>query len=146
MAVIPRERGLVPFSFLRTPRPPELHSASCAAFRRREIRSGRCRDCLPLAIAVTDRMTADPNNPEVLTRVRSDIEAAAIVAALTARGIKASTTGSYTAGFRAEAPGDVHVVVRHEDLSGAKQMLAEIEQDQIDVDWSQVDVGEPEEP
>ncbi len=90
-------------------------------------------------------MTTDPNNPQVLTRVPSDMEAAVIVAALTARGMKASTTGSYTAGFSAEAPGDVHVIVRHEALNRAKQVLAENEQDQIDVDWSQVDVGKPKE-
>ena len=66
--------------------------------------------------------------------------------ALAARDIKASTAGGYTAGFRAEAPADVSVIVRHKDLNHAKQALAEIEQDQNDVDWSQVDVGEPDEP
>ena len=90
-------------------------------------------------------MPADPNNPEVLTSVRTDVEAAAIVSALAARGIEASTTGGYTAGFRAEAPGLVNVIVKYVDLHGAKIALAEIEQDQPDVDWSQVDVGEPEE-
>ena len=89
-------------------------------------------------------MTTDPNNPEVLTRVPSDIEAAAIVTALAARGIEASTTGGYTAGFRAEAPGDVNVIVRNEQLDHARRVLAEFEQDQTDVDWSQVDVGEPD--
>jgi hypothetical protein len=91
-------------------------------------------------------MTTDPENPEVLTRVPSDVEAAAIVTALAARGIKASTTGGFTAGFRAEAPGDVSVIVRHEDLDRAKQVLAGFERDQGAVDWSQVDVGEPDEP
>jgi hypothetical protein len=91
-------------------------------------------------------MTTDPHGPEVLTRVSSEIAAAAIVTALAARDIKASTAGCFTAGFRAEAPGDVSVIVRHKDLNHAKQALAEIEQDQNDVDWSQVDVGEPDEP
>ena len=90
-------------------------------------------------------MPADPNNPEVLTSVRTDVEAAAIVSALTACGIEASTTGGYTAGFRAEAPGCVNVIVKYADLHRARNALAEIEQDQADVDWSQVDVGEPEE-
>ena len=90
-------------------------------------------------------MTTDPNNPEILARVPSDIEAATIVSALAERGINASTTGGYTAGFLAEAPGDINVIVRHEDFNQAKQVLAEIDQDQIDVDWSQVDVGEPDE-
>ena len=91
------------------------------------------------------RMTTDPHNPEVLTCVPTDIEAATIVTALAARGIEASTTGGYTAGFRAEAPGGVSVIVRHEDLNHAKQVLAEFDEHQADVDWSQVDVGDPDE-
>ncbi len=90
-------------------------------------------------------MATDPNNPEVLTSVRTDVEAAAIVGALAALGIEASTTGGYTAGFRAEAPGCVNIIVKYVDLRRARIALAEIEQDQPDVDWSQVDVGEPEE-
>ncbi len=90
-------------------------------------------------------MSTDPNNPEVVTSVRSDIEAVSIVSALSACGIEATTTGSYTAGFRAEAPGYINVIVKYADLDRAKQVLAEIEQDQPDFDWSQVDVGEPDE-
>ncbi len=73
-----------------------------------------------------ERMPADPNNPEVLTSVRTDVEAAAIVGALAARGIEASTTGGYTAGFRAEAPGYVNVIVKYEDLDRARHALVEI--------------------
>ena len=58
-------------------------------------------------------MSIDPNNPEVLISVRNDIEAATIVVALADRGIDASTTGSFTAGFRGEAPGHVNVIVKH---------------------------------
>lgn len=88
-------------------------------------------------------MSDDPNAPEILKSVPNDIEAAAIVAALDAEGIRASTTGGYTAGFRAEAPGDVNLIVRHHELEHAKQVLAEVEKEAID--WSRVDVGEPEE-
>jgi hypothetical protein len=90
-------------------------------------------------------MPTDPNNPEVLTSVRTDVEAAAIVGALATCGIEASTTGNYTAGFRAEAPGVVNVVVKLQDLERAKLALDEIEHNQPEVDWSQVDVGEPDE-
>ena len=90
-------------------------------------------------------MQTDRNNPEVLRSVQTDVEAAAIVSALAARGIEASTTGDYTAGFRAEAPGVVNIVVRYGDLERAKNAPAEIEQGQPDVDWSQTDVGEPDE-
>ena len=89
-------------------------------------------------------MPPDPNNPEVLAFVRTDVEAAAIVGALAVRGIGASTTGGYTAVFRAEAPGCINVIVKYEDLDRARHALADIEQDQLDVDWSQVDVGEPD--
>ncbi len=89
-------------------------------------------------------MASDPNNPEVLTRVESDLEAAALVTALAARGIDASTTGSFTAGFRAEAPGRIQVIVRRQDLPQAQKVLAEIKKAPSDVDWSQVDVGDPE--
>lgn len=90
-------------------------------------------------------MTIDPDNPVVLTSVANEILAGTIVSALAECGIEASATGSYTSGFRAEAPGQVSVVVRQADLDRAKRALAEIEQSQGDVDWSQVDVGEPEE-
>jgi len=90
-------------------------------------------------------MTTDPNSPEVLVSVPNDVEAAAIVTALAERGVRASTTGGYTAGFRAEAPGQISVVVRYADLDQAKLTLAEIEKDQAEIDWSQVDVGDPDE-
>ena len=77
-------------------------------------------------------MTTDPNNPETLTSVHSDVEAAAIVNMLAAHGFEASTTGGYTAGFRAEAPGDVHVIVRHKDLEPARELLAKFQQDHKD--------------
>jgi hypothetical protein len=87
----------------------------------------------------------DPNNPERLISVPTDVEAAAIVAALASHGVEASATGGFTAGFRAEAPGEVQVIVRHADLQRAREILAQIEQVKEKIDWSQVDVGLPEE-
>src|SRR5690606_30598656 len=92
----------------------------------------------------TTEMTIDPHRPERLTRVNTEAEAAGIVTALTAHGIQATATGGFTAGFRAEAPGYVNVLVRHEDLAAAKQVLADLKDDGSDIDWSQVDVGQPE--
>jgi len=89
-------------------------------------------------------MTIDPHRPERLTRVTTEAEAAGIVTALAAHGIQATATGGFTAGFRAEAPGYVNVLVRHEDLSAAKQVLADLKDIGSDIDWSQVDVGQPE--
>ena len=69
----------------------------------------------------------DPaNQPETLVSVPNEFEAAMIVSALAARDIDASTSGSFTAGFRAEAPGDVEVVVRQRDLERAKIALEEL--------------------
>ena len=90
-------------------------------------------------------MTTDPNSPEVLKSVPSELEAMTIVSALANRGVKASTTGVYTAGFRAESPGEVHVTVKHEDLERAREIISQIEQEKTVLDWSQIDVGEPEE-
>ncbi|MCU0982471.1 MAG: ACT domain-containing protein [Pirellulaceae bacterium] len=91
-------------------------------------------------------MTVDPNSPERLTAVPSDIQAAAIVNALADRGIQATVTGSYTSGFRAEAPGWVSIVVRRMDLDSAKQALAELQPGSNDADWPESDAGEARAP
>ncbi len=89
-------------------------------------------------------MTTEPNHPEVLTSVRNDLEAMPLIAALANLGIEATKTGSFTADFRAEAPGEVRIVVKQQDLARAKEALKEIGEDNAEIDWSQVDVGEPE--
>lgn len=86
-------------------------------------------------------MKTDPQNPVTLANFASDFEAAPLVHALAACGIKASTTGCFTAGFRAEAPGEVHVIVRSEDLKKAQNVLAEFNRGGPDIDWSKVDIG-----
>ncbi len=62
-------------------------------------------------------------NPKVLASCRNEFEAGVLVNLLAERGIRARATGEYTAGFRAEAPGDVHVLVRPEDLDQARAIL-----------------------
>lgn len=93
---------------------------------------------------MSDPSTIDPNNPTPLTRFANEIEAATILSALAENGIQGTTTGSFTTGFRTEAPGDVTVVVRHCDLLRSLEVLAEVEAARKDIDWSAVDVGEPE--
>ncbi len=68
-------------------------------------------------------MADDPNRPVVLTTVPSEMRAAIIVAALSERGIEAQTVGELTSGFRAEAPGDVKILVRQVDLERAQAVL-----------------------
>jgi hypothetical protein len=70
-------------------------------------------------------MGADPDSPVTLTTAANEIEAGAIVGLLAQYGIKALSTGGYTAGFRAEAPGNVAVLVRRADLDRAREALAD---------------------
>jgi len=89
-------------------------------------------------------MNVDPESPRAVRTVPSELEAAAIIAALTNHGIEALTTGEYTSGFRAEAPGWVKVVVKYRDLEQADHILAQLEENPDTVDWSKVDVGTPD--
>lgn len=88
-------------------------------------------------------MIDDKTKLKTLTQVNDEANASIIVSVLTDAGIKATLTGVFTAGFRAEAPGYVSVVVSEKDLAKAKKILQSIELE-TPVDWSQVDVGEPE--
>jgi len=72
-------------------------------------------------------MPNDPDRPVVLTAVAGEAQAAMIVAALEEEGIKAHAQGGLTAGFRAEVPGDVQVLVRHADLDRARELLQSID-------------------
>lgn len=74
-------------------------------------------------------MTTDPNSPTVVYSADNAIEAAAIVTALEAEGIKTTTTGSYTSGFQAEAPGPVQVVVRQSQAEQAHAVLDRLEEE-----------------
>jgi hypothetical protein len=86
-------------------------------------------------------MTTDPNSPTVVYSADNAIEAAAIVTALEAEGIETTTTGSYTSGFQAEAPGTVQVVVRQ---SQAEKALAILERLEDEADESDENSGDEE--
>ena len=53
-------------------------------------------------------------------------------------------SGVYTTNFRAEAPGWVEVLVAAHDLARAQEALEEIHAENDHIDWSQVDVGQPD--
>ena len=77
-------------------------------------------------------------NPEriaLLTSTPTEMHAGIIVAALDERGIKSTMTGTYTAGFRAEAPGWVQVLVSENDLPAAKEVLEEVRRGGDNIDW-----------
>ncbi len=86
----------------------------------------------------------NPDELFVLMRVPSEIEAAPIVAALDAAGIPVTMTGGFTAGFIAEAPGDVQVKVFEKDRAKAEQIVADFKAENDTIDWSQIDVGDRE--
>lgn len=89
-------------------------------------------------------MNTNSSDLETLVTVSNEVEAAAIVGALQEKGVEAVATGGYISGFKAEAPGDVKVLVRHGEADQARRMLNQIRQEETDIDWSEVDVGEPE--
>ncbi|TWT32255.1 hypothetical protein KOR34_40170 [Posidoniimonas corsicana] len=81
---------------------------------------------------------------EPLVSLPTEAQAMIVVGALESEGIKSTAVGGYTAGFKAEAPGWVQVMVSEEDLPVAQNTLAKLKQEIAEIDWSQVDVGEPE--
>jgi putative signal transducing protein len=60
----------------------------------------------------------------VLQSVPTEAQANMIAAALERAGIQAAIEGALTAAFRAEAPGEVKIIVRQSDLAKAKKTLA----------------------
>ena len=89
-------------------------------------------------------MTNEPMNLEILCSTANQVEATAIINALTDRGIRTTATGAWTAGFQAEAPGDVKIMVARADLSRAAEALEEARREFAEFDWSAVDIPEDE--
>ncbi len=89
-------------------------------------------------------MTTD--EPAVVVRVPSEFEAHTIAAILRESGIEAtvapgspSWTGQMPVSPTAQGSA---VVVRNTDLHRAQTVLRESEQDSVDLDWDEVDVGD----
>jgi hypothetical protein len=87
-------------------------------------------------------MAAETMKLQVLISFPNEVEAAAVVNALAEHGIHATATGAYTASFRAEAPGMVRVLVAEDNVSRAREILADIRQENADLDSDQ-DEEEP---
>ena len=86
---------------------------------------------------------SDADSPTaVLAVLATEFEATLLVDALQDRGITAEAAGGLTAGFRAEAPGTVRVLVLEGDLERARAAMNEFRQEQSEIDWSSVDVGD----
>ena len=78
-----------------------------------------------MTAAPSDTRHADPATSLVaIAHPRDDIEAQLITNLLADAGIEAMVTGGSLAGFRAEAPANVCVVVRGADADAAREALA----------------------
>jgi hypothetical protein len=86
-----------------------------------------------------------PEPSEVLTSTPTEMEASIVVAALEEEGIRTRISGEFTAGLFGAGPGWVQVLVYDEDLARAREVLERVKLEHDHIDWSQVDVGEPEE-
>lgn len=86
----------------------------------------------------------DQEQLAVVATAANELEAGMIVAALERHGIRARASGVLTAGFRAEAPGRVRILVRESELERAEEVLDQVEGEGKQVDWSEVDVGDPD--
>lgn len=69
----------------------------------------------------------EASRPAVLTMRATEAEAMLLVAALEEQGLEAMVTGELTSGFRAEAPGQVRVLVHEGDLARATEVLKEFD-------------------
>jgi hypothetical protein len=80
-----------------------------------------------MTAAPSDTRHADPATSLVaIAHPRDDIEAQLITNLLADAGIEAMVTGGSLAGFRAEAPANVCVVVRAHDTDAAREALAAV--------------------
>jgi hypothetical protein len=86
---------------------------------------------------------SDPDDLVQLTTTVTSVEAAAIISALDRAGIKAVMGNVNSAAMIPEAM-EVEVLIAQHDLPRATTLLRLLEEHGADVDWSQVDVGEPE--
>ena len=88
-------------------------------------------------------MSKRPEHTALLTSVPTETEAAIVIAALENNGIRAESD-EYTSGLRAGPWNWVQILVAEEDLSRAKEVFAQVQEENDHIDWSQVDVGDPE--
>ena len=74
-------------------------------------------------------MAEDEVHLATVITARDSAEAAMVVGLLAADGIEATTTGDFTANFLAEAPGNVKVMVRENDLDRATEVLEKLREE-----------------
>lgn len=94
-------------------------------------------------------MAGDPQDMVVLTSARSEVHAGLIVSILESHGIPAFSPSAAASTLRWEvgATDPYRVFVRRGDAGRAREVLSQERAGSVDIDWSQVDVGdEPPSP
>ena len=94
------------------------------------------------SLDVEAKMSTENENLEVLTTVLHEFEAEMIVGELERNGIRATSTGGFISNFKAEAPGNVRILVKQSDLEQAIELLDQI-QDERDLRDAEGDEEEP---
>jgi hypothetical protein len=90
--------------------------------------------------------SADPDQLVLLTTARTEFEGRTMTAALEAQGIVARVFAASANMMQWEGgyTDPIKVMVRRADLARAAAALKQTKQDSVDLDWSEVDVGQPE--
>jgi hypothetical protein len=92
-------------------------------------------------------MDGEPREPVILRTAPNEFQAGIIVAQLEEAGIEATTSVGDSASlgvFGASGIAPTHVWVRPDLLDAAEAALEARREASIDLDWSEVDVGEPD--
>lgn len=90
--------------------------------------------------------TPDPDILVVLTSVRTEFEGQTIVASLEAEGIPARVfaAGANMLQWEGGYTNPIKVMVRRADLERAAELLRDKRKASVDIDWSEIDVGDRE--
>jgi hypothetical protein len=89
-------------------------------------------------------MDLNDQDLKTVASVPHEFQASVIVGALEEAGIKARAVGGVIADFREGVPAGVAVVVAGADLARAQQVVEELRRHRGEVDWSKVDVDNPD--
>ena len=71
----------------------------------------------------------------IVTQVDNELEAAMLIDALKEENINAASAGGLTAGFRAEAPGGVNILVHQKDVETARVVMENFNNEHFNIDW-----------
>lgn len=91
-------------------------------------------------------MAQDPDMLVPLTSARTEFEASTIAEALKSNGIAARVFAASANMLQAEvlSTDPIRVMVRRQDLRRAADVLRAVRAESVDIDWDEVDVGNPE--